>query len=172
MMEGQRYFEDVDEGMELPPKSWGPIDTVDLVRFCSAVDNYGKLHQDYYWCTQNGFEDVLISGPMKQAFLCSWLDEFAGDGGFLKKISVQHRGMDYADRRLLTAKGKVTSKYEQDGLGFVECDIRMENDQGRTTCPGRATVILPVRGDGPVPVEYETPPQVAELIAQVQGSGR
>ena len=170
MAESQIYFEDLEEGMDLPEKSWGPITTVDMVRFGSAVDSYGKLHQDYFWCIEHGFQDILISGPMKQALLSSWLDQIAGDSGFVKKMSVQHRGMDYVDKRILTASGKVTSINEQSGLGYVECDIKLANSDGQVTCPGRATIIFPKRGSGPVPVEYATPPALAAFIEQILGA--
>ncbi len=171
MKQRQTYFEDLEVGMELPLKNWGPLDTVDIVRFGSAVDNYSKLHQDYYWCVENGFPvGTLINGPMRQALLASWLDEIAGEGGFLKKMSIQHRGLDYADGRTLTATGKVTAKREEDGLGYVECEIRIENSQGQITCPGTATLILPKRGGRAVPTEYEAPRQYAEFIGRIMGA--
>ncbi|MBI4312225.1 MAG: hypothetical protein HY681_10645 [Chloroflexi bacterium] len=171
MTQKQTYFEDIAEGTELPSKSWGPLDTVDIVRFGSAIDNYGKLHQDYYWCVDNGFSGgVLINGPMKQALLASWLDGIAGEAGFLKKMSIQHRGMDYADGRVLTAMGKVTGTREEDGLGYVECEIRLENSQGQITCPGTATLILPKRGGGAVPTEYEAPSRYSEIIGRIMGT--
>ena len=56
---------------------------MDMIRFGSAVDSYGEIHQDYDWCVQHGFDNVLLSGPFKQALLCSWLDEVVGDIGYI-----------------------------------------------------------------------------------------
>jgi hypothetical protein len=43
----------------------------------------------------------------------------------------------------LTAKAKVTKKYEQDGRHLLDLDVWVENDEGETTTPGRATLRLP-----------------------------
>ena len=79
----QLYYEDIKEGSNLLSKSWGPLTNMDMIRFGSAVDSYGEIHQDYDWCIQHGFDNVLLSGPFKQALLCSWLDEVVGDIGYI-----------------------------------------------------------------------------------------
>jgi len=42
-------------------------------------------------------------------------------------------------------KGKVTSKYIENGEHLVECQLWAENQRGEITAPGQATVILPSR---------------------------
>lgn len=155
-MANQVYFEEVQEGMEIPRFDRGVIDMPDIVRFSSAVENYEKLHQDYKWCLEHGFPDVIINGPIKQAMLTTLLTNWIGEGGFLRKLGAQHRGMDVPGNSLV-ATGKVTRKYEQDGLGYVELEVKVENQKGEITCPGTATVILPKRGGAPVPTVFAPP---------------
>ena len=47
--------------------------------------------------------------------------------------------------RPVTARGMVTSKYEDDGEYLVDCEVWLENGEGQSTTPGRATVTLPRR---------------------------
>ena len=75
----QLYYEDIIEGSNMPDKLWGPLTNMDMIRFGSALDSYGEIHQDYDWCIEHGFDNVLLSGPFKQALLCSWFDEVVGD---------------------------------------------------------------------------------------------
>ena len=155
-MATQVYYEDVKEGMELPPLVRGPITTLMIVRFDGAVENYEQLHHDYLWCKEHNFPNVLINGPLKQSLLAVLMTTWVGDGGFLRKISCSQRGMDYPGHTL-TGKGKVAKKWVEDGLGYVECEIWIENQKGEITTPGRAVAILPQKGKGPVPAEFPCP---------------
>ena len=125
----QLYYEDIIEGSNMPDKLWGPLTNMDMIRFGSALDSYGEIHQDYDWCIEHGFDNVLLSGPFKQALLCSWLDEVVGDIGYIKKIEVSHRGINYVNETL-KASGTYTKKYTHEGNGFVECDIAITIENG------------------------------------------
>jgi len=156
LTEPQVYYEDVQEGMDIPHFDRGPIETPDILRFSEAVENFERLHHDYKWCIENGFPDVLVNGPIKQAMLSTMLTTWIGGGGFLKKLACQHRGMDVPGNSL-TARGKVTKKHEEDGLGYVECDVWVENQNAERTCYGAALVVLPLRSGTQVPIEFPVP---------------
>ena len=68
-----------------------------------------------------------------------------GPDGALRKLSVRYRGTDVPNDTLMCT-GRVTKKYEQDGEHLVECDIRLEKEDGQTTTPGHAIVALPSKG--------------------------
>jgi len=155
-MTEQVYFEDVKEGLEIPPFERGVVQMRDVIRFDAAVENYERLHQDYKWCLENGYPDVIFNGPIKNACLATMLTNWIGDGGWLKKLGCQHRGMDLPGNTL-TATGVVTKTYEQDGMGFVDLDVKVTNQLGEVTCPGTATVILPKRDGVPVPTVFPVP---------------
>ena len=157
MSANQVYFEDVEVGHQIPPL--GPVvwDTPDILRFTSAVELYEHLHHDRRLVKEQGFPDTLINGPIKNSMLSMMLTDWIGPGGFLKKLSAQHRGMD-TPANALTATGMVTDVYTgEDGLCYVECDIKVTNQNGDVTCPGRAVVILPKRDGFPVPITLPEP---------------
>jgi acyl dehydratase len=155
-MADQVYFDDVTEGMEIPKFERGVVEMPDVIRFSSSIENYERLHQDYKWCLEHGYPDVILNGPIKNSALAVMLTNWIGDGGFLKKLGCQHRGMDLPGNTL-TASGVVTKKYEQDGLGYVELDVKVTNQKDEVTCPGTATVVLPIRGGKPVPIVFPEP---------------
>ena len=161
----QLYYEDIKEGSNLLSKSWGPLTNMDMIRFGSAVDSYGEIHQDYDWCIQHGFDNVLLSGPFKQALLCSWLDEVVGDIGYIKKIEISHRGINYVDETL-QATGTFTKKYILDGNGFVECDIAITNNNGLVSCPGKATLLIPMKNMDSIDFNFEPPVTYQEFITK------
>lgn len=155
-MAGQIYWDDVSEGMQIPPFKRGPLEMPQIIKFSSAVENYEKLHQDYKWCIEQGYADVVMNGPIKNALLAVMLTNWMGEEGFLKRLGCQHRAMDFPGHTLV-ASGKVAKKYINDGLGYVDLDVKVENQKGEISCPGTATVILPIRGGKPVPIVFPGP---------------
>ena len=57
----------------------------------------------------------------------------------------------------ITVWARVTDKREVDGLGLVELDIGMLLQSGVETCPGTATIVLPIRGGREIPYPFVPP---------------
>ena len=83
-----------------------------------------------------------MHGALKNAFLGQLMTDYAGHEGTLKKLSVQYRAMDIPGTPVF-AKGTVKKKYVKDGENFVECEIWLENHEGKSTTPGYGVVTLP-----------------------------
>ena len=142
----QRYFEEVAEGTDLSPVVKGPMTTTHLVRWAAANGNYARIHWDLPFAQlHQRLANVVVNGSLKNQFLGQLLVNFVGDEGWFKRFYVEHRGMDYPGD-VLTASGTVTSKEERDGFGYVFCQVTLSNNRGEQTASGRATVILPKRG--------------------------
>ncbi|MCS7207466.1 MAG: MaoC/PaaZ C-terminal domain-containing protein [Dehalococcoidia bacterium] len=139
------YWEDVSEGQEIPPLVKHPT-TQQLVKYAGASGDFYQIHYDKDFALANGLPGVIIHGALKNAWLGQLITDWIGEYGTLKKLSCQYRGMDVPGDTL-TAKGRVTRKYVQDGQHFVECEIWIENSKGERTTPGSATVILPSRAN-------------------------
>ncbi|MBI4338944.1 MAG: MaoC family dehydratase N-terminal domain-containing protein [Chloroflexi bacterium] len=152
-------FEAVEIEQQLPANEYGAVTSERVVRFSAAVENYEALHHDFLWCREHGFPNVLINGPLKEGLLATYAEQLAGEQGFVRKLSVSHRAMDYPGD-ILTAKGTVSRKEAgSDGLGYVDVDIWLENQRGERSCPGQATVVLQRRGGPAVPTAFVCPPQ-------------
>ena len=145
-MAEQVYFEDVQEGMEIPSLTKEPT-TQQLVKYAGASGDFYQIHYDKDFAIGTGLPGVILHGALKNAFLGQLMTEWIGEAGVLRKLSVQYRGMDFPDDTL-TCKGKVTSKHVQDGEHLVECEIWLENGKGEKTTPGSAIVALPTKGNG------------------------
>jgi hypothetical protein len=87
---------------------------------------------------------VILHGALKNAFLGQLMTDFAGELGWLRKLSVQYRGMDQPGAKVI-CRGRVSKKYVEGGNHLVDCEIWLENAKGEKTTPGSATVILPSR---------------------------
>jgi acyl dehydratase len=142
-MAEQVYWEDVQEGTELPPVVKNPT-TQQLVKYAGASGDYYQIHYDKDFAKNNDLEDVILHGALKNAFLGHLVTKWMGEQGDLKRLACQYRGMDIPGTPV-TAKGVVTRKYQQQGANLVDCEIWLENQDGQKTTPGSATVALPQR---------------------------
>ena len=142
-MAEQIYFEDVEEGSEIPTLRKDPT-TQQLVKYAGASGDYYQIHYDKGFALNNNLPDVILHGALKNAFLGQLMTDFAGLGGELKKLSDQYRAMDVPGTPVF-GKGTVKKKYVQDGENFVECEIWLETHEGKTTTPGYGIATLPNR---------------------------
>ncbi|MBI4307230.1 MAG: dehydratase [Chloroflexi bacterium] len=144
----QVYWEDVQVGQEIPSLVKHPT-TRQLVQYAGASGDFNPIHYDKDFAQQSqGLSSVILHGALKNAFLGQLVTDWVGEGGALKKLSVQYRGMDVPGDTL-TCRGKVANKYAKDGQHYVDLEIWLENGKGQATTPGKATVVLPSRQ--PVP---------------------
>ena len=142
-MAEQIYWDDVQEGTELPDLVKNPT-TQQLVMYAGASGDYYQIHYDKDFAKNNELDDVILHGALKNAFLGHLVTKWMGPEGDLKRLACQYRGMDIPGSPV-TAKGVVTRKYQEQGVGLVDCDIWLENKDGEKTTPGSATVALPRR---------------------------
>jgi acyl dehydratase len=142
-MAAQIYYEDVEAGSELPILEKNPT-TRQLVQYAGASGDFYQIHYDKDFAQANALPGVILHGALKNAFLGQLVSDFAGELGWLRKLSVQYRGMDQPGSKI-TGRGKVTKKYIDGQDHIVECEIWLENAKGEKTTPGTATVILPSR---------------------------
>ena len=148
-MPDQVYFEDVQEGTELPTLEKNPT-TQQLVKYAGASGDYYQIHYDQEFARSNGLPNVVLHGALKNAFLGQLMTDWIGEHGTLKSLSAQYRGMDLPGTPMY-AKGVVKKKYVENGENLVECEIWLENAKGEKTTPGSAIVILPSRILSPPP---------------------
>jgi acyl dehydratase len=146
----QLYWDDVEVGTEIPPYKKA-VTLMELNRFAGANEEFVLIHMDRdYSRNVAHLPDVIVMGNLKYAYLANMMTSWIGEGGTLKRLSAQYRGMDIPGPALSTeptmiCKGRVTKKYAQDGDHYIECEVWTENKEGQITTPGSAIAVLPAR---------------------------
>jgi acyl dehydratase len=154
------HFEDIQAGDHVPPVSKGPMSTAHVMRWSAAMENWHRIHYDKEYATQHdGLPDVLVNGSWKQHVLVQLLTDWVGETGWLLRMKFQYRGMNVPGDTL-TAWGRVTGKEERNGLGLVNVEIGLKNQEGVEGSPGTATVVVPLRQGRPVPYPFD--PRILE----------
>ena len=153
----QLYFDDVEVGLEMPSLVIGPLTTTHAFRWSAAIENWHRIHYDQTFAIyHDGLPNILIQGSWKQSIMPRYLKDLCLPDGWMWKVSFQHRAM-IVPGDIITCWALVTHKYDKDGLGFVEMDTGMRLQNGVETCPGRATIVLPVRQGRAVPYPFVAP---------------
>ncbi len=145
-MAEQVYFDDVNEGDEVP-KLVKNCSTQQLVQWAAGSGDFYQIHYDKDFAQSTGLKDLIVHGALKHAFLGQLLHDWVGTQGRIKKFGCQYRGMDDAKQEII-CRGVVTKKYQEGSQNFVELDVWTENPEGKKTTPGEATVTLPSRNGG------------------------
>jgi len=134
----QPYFDDVTVGDEIPALSVS-VDETQMFFFSAATYNGHRIHYDKDWARDTeGYDNVLVQGPLQAALLSRALTDWIGGAGRLFAFSVQNRAIAYPAQQLMFG-GVITGKRDD---GLVDLDIYCKRGD-EVLMPGTATVALP-----------------------------
>ena len=141
----QVFYDDIGVGDRIPTLAV-TVDETQMFFFSAATYNGHRIHSDKAWARAvEGYDDVLVHGPLQAALLARAIGDWIGGRGRLVSFSVQNRAIAYPGE-LLSFGGQVTGKRITDeGAGLVDLDIAGRRDD-TVLMPGTATVELPRRG--------------------------
>jgi hydroxyacyl-ACP dehydratase HTD2-like protein with hotdog domain len=140
-MSRQVHYEDVQTGDAVPALTV-TVDETQMFFFSAATYNGHRIHYDKGWAREReGYDNVLVQGPLQAALLSRALTDWIGGEGRLVAFSVQNRAIAYPGQPL-TFGAVVTGKRSH---GLVDLDIFCKRGD-EVLMPGTATVALPQRG--------------------------
>ncbi len=116
----------------------------------NVPDVMQRVHWDPEWARRAGNPTTYDYGRMRETWLIHLCTDWMGDDAWLWKLECEFRGFNYVgDTQHLS--GTVVRRYLADGeRPAVDLELQAVNQRGTPTTPGRATVLLPSRGHGPV----------------------
>jgi acyl dehydratase len=146
MTREQLFYEDVHPGDVLPSLTV-TVDERQLFFFSAATYNGHRIHYDKDWArTREGYDDVIVQGPLQAALLARAVTDWIGGRGRLVEYAVQNRAIALPGEQLSFGGSVTTKRLSGGNLGMVEVDIAGRRDD-TVLMPGTATVTLPLRGE-------------------------
>ena len=143
-MNEQLCYEDVETGTAITPLTVS-VNETQMFFFSAATYNGHRIHYDKDFARNvEGYDNVLVHGPLQAALLSRALTDWIGGDGRLVAFSVQNRAIAHPGQEL-TFGGVVTGKRITDGVAQVDLDIFCRRGDD-VLMPGTATVALPLRG--------------------------
>jgi acyl dehydratase len=166
-----RYWEDVNEGDELPRMMKGPMTVTGFIGYAQGwgglyirtnklhfqlidahpglgiPNKFGvrdvpeRVHWDDDFAREVGTPGAYDYGPERNSWLTHHITNWIGDDGFLSKHKCQIRRHN-PDGDVIFIDGSVSRKFEENGKKYVEIQQRAETHRGETSAIGTAIAEL------------------------------
>ncbi len=133
-------FDRVKVGDSLESLVKGPLEKAQFVAYGQAAMDANPIHTDDEFAQQSGYKSVFAQGMLSMGFLGQMLVANAGVGN-VKRFKVRFAKITWPGE-ILTCKGVVTRKYEENGQRLVDCDVHTETETGERRVEGQATLVL------------------------------
>ncbi|HLT99770.1 MAG TPA: MaoC family dehydratase N-terminal domain-containing protein [Burkholderiaceae bacterium] len=170
-----RYWEDVQEGEELPVLFKGPMTVTGFIAYAQGwgglyiranklawklidahpgvgiKNRFGipdvpeRVHWEEDFALEVGAPGAYDYGPERNSWLTHQLTNWMGDDGFLRKSHCKVRRHN-PEGDMLFIHGKVKRKYVENGMHLVEIEQEGRNQDNELSVVGTGVVELPSRG--------------------------
>ncbi len=91
----QVFYDDIEPGDQIPELTV-TVDETQMFFFSAATYNGHRIHYDKEWARDTeGYDDVLVQGPLQAALLARAITDWIGGRGRLVNYSVQNRGSHF-----------------------------------------------------------------------------
>lgn len=138
------WYENVNEGDELPELIKGPVTDIQLVRYSGASGDFNPIHTVPKVAQMVGLDDVIAHGMLIMAFAGQLLTDWVGPES-IRQFKVRFSGMTKPGETVI-CRGRITDKVEQDGETFVKGKLTVKGkDDDSLKLKGDFTVALPKR---------------------------
>lgn len=138
------YFEDVQEGDELPSFTVENLTRTDFVKYAGSSGDFNPIHHDQTFAEASGNPTVFAMGMLNAGILSRLVADYAGVEN-LRKYRVRFATRIWPGDSV-TCKGKVTKKAVENGEKIIEGEIAALNQKGEVAIQGSFRAALPSRG--------------------------
>ena len=143
-MTAKLFFEDVQVGDRVPPfvrtthfAEWN--------RYAAVNDEFVPIHMDDEAGRAAGNDQGAFGmGNLRLSYVVNMLHDWIGDEGEIRELSLQYRSINQKHDRL-ECVGEVIEKQIIEREHVIRLRIDVLDQQGRSTTPGEARVVVPSR---------------------------
>jgi acyl dehydratase len=143
----QRYWDDVDEGEDLPHVE-DPITYRRVIMNPATTWDYFPGHHDPEYARSQGQPTIYVNTMHFLGFVDRMATDWAGPRSFIARRKVSMRQSIYAGDTMV-GDGKVVRRYTDDSTGrtrhLVDLEMTVKNQHGDLCCPAQVTLELPAR---------------------------
>lgn len=139
-------FEDLSVGDEAPPLVVEGLSRTHFVRYAGASGDFNPMHHDDTIATSVGNPSVFGHGMLTAGLMARVLKDWFGPDS-LRRYQVRFSKQVWPGETL-TCTAKVTGlrDAEESGIGLVDVECQVVNQDGEAKLTGTATAAVPKRG--------------------------
>ena len=135
-----RSREEVKAGDELPALAVTPTN-VSIFLFGVAFWTPHRVHYDKEWARSEGYDDVLVTGPLMSGYLVRMLTAWSGDAAAVKRLALRNHAPAFAGEELVV-RGTVASVVSKNPGGEAVIAVSIVKSGGTEVVSGEAVVRL------------------------------
>ncbi len=141
----QTYWEDVEDGMELPTIDV-VLDWTEMAKQVSGSQDFNPLHHDVDYARSQGHSNPFMNTRWHEGWFSRLLHDFTGPEGWPRKFQMQMRRTNELGDKI-TFGGTVVQKHAEDDQHLVDLELWIDNQRhNAVSTVATATVWLPSRG--------------------------
>jgi acyl dehydratase len=139
-------FEDLSVGDEAPPLVVEDLSRTHFVRYAGASGDFNPMHHDDTIATSVGNPSVFGHGMLTAGLMARVLKDWFGPDA-LRRYQVRFSKQVWPGETL-TCTARVTGLRDADesGIGLVDVECQVVNQDGEAKLTGTATAAVPKRG--------------------------
>ncbi len=134
-------FATIDKGTPIDGLSVPALTRVTLARFAGAVDDYNPMHLDDRVAAAAGKASVFAPTTLIMAYLGRMVQAWL-KGAYLRRFDVKVVRLVWPGD-VLTCRGMMNDKREQDGEYVVEANVWADNQRGENVAKGLVIAVVP-----------------------------
>jgi peroxisomal enoyl-CoA hydratase 2 len=139
-------FEDLSVGAEAPPLVLENISRTHFVRYAGASGDFNPMHHDDTVATSIGNPSVFGHGMLTAGLMARVLKDWFGPAA-LRRFQVRFSKQVWPGETLMcTATVTGLRDAEESGVGLVDVECQVVNQDGEAKLTGTATAAVPRRG--------------------------
>ena len=139
-------FEDLSVGAEAPPLVVENISRTHFVRYAGASGDFNPMHHDDTLATSVGNPSVFGHGMLTAGLMARVLKDWFGPAA-LRRFQVRFSKQVWPGETLsCTATVTGLRNTEESGVGLVDVECQVVNQDGEAKLTGTATAAVPRRG--------------------------
>ena len=139
----QRKWDDVSEGEELAPVAF-PLTIYRLIMAAGTNRDFNAIHHNRDYAKASGAPDMYANTLFLQGMWERCVRDFIGSAGTIRKLSGFRIKRFNPVGTTPVVTGRVSRKWREGDVGFVEIALQTSIGETLTTGPGSMTVTLPM----------------------------
>ncbi|NVM52650.1 MAG: MaoC family dehydratase [Candidatus Helarchaeota archaeon] len=135
-----RSYNDVKIGEEIPSFTI-KMDRTIYKQYCKLVYEINPLHFNEKYAQSLGFKSIVVAGVFTYSFFLRSLLTWVKNPTSIKNLQIRFHEPVYIEDTL-THRTKIRKKYVKDSIHYIDCHVRVENQDKELVTSGSVTLVL------------------------------
>ena len=131
-------FNNIKEGDQIPSLQEEQITQIQLIKYAGASGDFNPIHTIPDYAKAAGLDGTIAQGMLVMGMLGQMISNWVGVKA-VREFSASFKAITRPGD-ILTAKGEVKRKYQDENGKFISCKVQIEDQKGEVKVGGKVTI--------------------------------